>query len=1007
MRKIFTFLTVMLCLSVTHNSYSQIFVNQNAIGDNDGSSWENAYVELHDALEAYEPGDEIWVADGTYLPQIPSAWPDSLPARPVFYIGKEVALYGGFNGTESSLSERNPDANPTILSGDLNGDDIPDDFETNRTDNANNVVYVQNVSDQSIIDGVSITNGHSDAPLEPVFSNARGGGLISESPIRLRNCRFAQNYAGRSGGGLYYYYYGETEVQLESCITERNFTENGGGGATFFNTRNFSLDSCTFRINEAGSIGGGLASTGNSAVLISNCTFEENVAAESGGGIFGFGGGDLSLVGSTFQNNNCEIHGAGAFVEDMNLSVSSCDFQDNTGVTGGGGGLTWFTVDSLAIALTVTDCSFTGGKSRLGAGIGIGFFNDDSHVEITDCYFEGNATVTPPGGGNALGGAVFVQNVNGSQDNSFDIRESVFISNITPLDGGAIDAERAKGTIANCSFSNNYAEEDGGAVRFFDTEGRIVGCEFEDNSTAGRGGGLYLLTVDSTNIEIEVDSCTFQENTAFRGGGMLAFPQTDRTRVFTRNCIFQNNSTIEGEGNLLSSGGGYYILSIGGNNNYFETADCQFTDNSTIGVGGGMQETVRGQGYSSLVKNCSFEGNQADVFGGGFRAVHYDSGNTMQFEDCSFENNNGDVDCGGLEIVLVEDADIDVRAERCFFIGNTSLKQGAGLNFYTGGNGRGDLVVEDCLFENNANDDAGASEESGGGFALNNFGQGTNNLTFSRSVFRSNSSQTGAGAIQLNCTNFLQADSVLIENCLLAGNTGEFSAGGIGMASVVDVLLRNNTLADNQSGILVGVGAQLRMQNNILYNPDFPDALGSTAANVQSLGGNFISDNSLDGALSPLDQSEGDPLFNAGTYELSENSPAVDRGVPDDLSEVDLLGTDRVLGGCVDAGAYESPYDLGLGCLTNSREIILAAGALEVFPNPAKEVAQVRISTSWRGKIELRVLNVQGQEVHYLPLQKMEEVLQMPVQLTDLSAGTYLIQVTNGKELATTSLFIQ
>lgn len=339
-------------------------------------------------------------------------------------------------------------------------------------------------------------------------------------------------------------------------------------------------------------------------------------------------------------------------------------------------------------------------------------------------------------------------------------------------------------------------------------------------------------------------------------------------------------------------------------------------------------------------------------------------------------------------------------------MGNTSLKQGAGLNFYAEDNGRADLKVEGCLFENNANNEAGTPEESAGGFALNNFGQGTNNLTLSRSVFRSNSSETGAGAIQLHCTNLSQADSVLIENCLLAENTGGEFAGGIGMSSSVDVMLRNNTIANNEAGIFVGAGS-LSMQNNILYNPDFPDAIGVTNNNVQSLGGNLISDITLDAVLSSLDQSEEDPLFGAESYELSENSPAIDRGVAEDLPEFDLLGAERVLGGCVDAGAYESPFNLGLGCLTNSREIILSAGLVEAFPNPARGLVQVRVSTSWRGYMELRIINAQGRQVHMMPIEKNEEELQMPLPLTGLPVGTYLLQVTNGKEMATTPLFIQ
>ncbi len=89
---------------------------------NDGTSWADAYTELHDALENSNTGNKIWVAAGTYPPQAISGWPGD--AKNTFYIYQDLALYGGFNGTETALTDRDPGINITILSGDLNGDDI-------------------------------------------------------------------------------------------------------------------------------------------------------------------------------------------------------------------------------------------------------------------------------------------------------------------------------------------------------------------------------------------------------------------------------------------------------------------------------------------------------------------------------------------------------------------------------------------------------------------------------------------------------------------------------------------------------------------------------------------------------------------------------------------------------------------------------------------------------------------------------------------------------------------
>src|SRR5262245_6608807 len=96
------------------------YVNVSASGANDGSSWANAYTDLQTALSNAQPGDEIWVAAAAYKPAPPNG------NRSVsFQLRNAIATYGGFNGTETSLDQRNFITNVTTLSGDLNGDDGP------------------------------------------------------------------------------------------------------------------------------------------------------------------------------------------------------------------------------------------------------------------------------------------------------------------------------------------------------------------------------------------------------------------------------------------------------------------------------------------------------------------------------------------------------------------------------------------------------------------------------------------------------------------------------------------------------------------------------------------------------------------------------------------------------------------------------------------------------------------------------------------------------------------
>ena len=103
-----------------------IYVNANLTnGLQNGTSWENAFMDLQDALNMAEEGDQIWVAKGVYVPTKDRFGIENpLDSESVtFYIDKEVQLFGGFFGGESILEARDWEVNQTILSGDLNGDD--------------------------------------------------------------------------------------------------------------------------------------------------------------------------------------------------------------------------------------------------------------------------------------------------------------------------------------------------------------------------------------------------------------------------------------------------------------------------------------------------------------------------------------------------------------------------------------------------------------------------------------------------------------------------------------------------------------------------------------------------------------------------------------------------------------------------------------------------------------------------------------------------------------------
>src|SRR6266498_3636961 len=152
-----------------HASASILYVKQSATGSNNGISWADAYTDLQSALAVASSGDEIWVAAGTYKP---GNIRDS-----TFSPKNGVAMYGGFDGTETARDQRDPSVHVTILSGDLNGDDnsniAPD--EPTRADNVFHVISSGYRDTTELLDGFTVTGGNAN--LNRGEHTARGGGV--------------------------------------------------------------------------------------------------------------------------------------------------------------------------------------------------------------------------------------------------------------------------------------------------------------------------------------------------------------------------------------------------------------------------------------------------------------------------------------------------------------------------------------------------------------------------------------------------------------------------------------------------------------------------------------------------------------------------------------------------------------------------------------------------------------------------------------------------------------
>ncbi|GAK89537.1 hypothetical protein JCM19297_1365 [Nonlabens ulvanivorans] len=144
---------LLIAFLISMYSTAQVYVDASATGANNGTSWANAYTDLQNALNN-NPASTFWVKAGTYIPG--SSRTDS------FNLTNNHKIYGGFNGTEVSLSQRDPEVNLTILSGDINGNDnmVFSTTDPNRSENSYRIVEINGGG--VVIDGFSINNGNAN-----------------------------------------------------------------------------------------------------------------------------------------------------------------------------------------------------------------------------------------------------------------------------------------------------------------------------------------------------------------------------------------------------------------------------------------------------------------------------------------------------------------------------------------------------------------------------------------------------------------------------------------------------------------------------------------------------------------------------------------------------------------------------------------------------------------------------------------------------------------------------
>ncbi|MBN1816661.1 MAG: right-handed parallel beta-helix repeat-containing protein [Sedimentisphaerales bacterium] len=298
--------------------FKRIYVDSQAAGANNGSSWLNAFQQMSDALEAsIAVQNEIWVAQGTYRPAPAGGSPSE-----TFTIKGITTLFGGFPAGGGAWEDRDPGTYETILSADLNGDDQPG--FTNRTDNGWHVLKA--VGPQIVLDGFTIRGGQAEGSN---YEQQYGAGLYCTSAnLLVRQCRFVDNFAAGRGAGVYLW--PETTATFEQCRLEGNHAGQLGGGMVSYGTT--TIRSCVFEGNSTVVNGGGFW---GKAQFIERSRFFRNMAQDNdGGGIYSIA--SIALVQCLLASNQAEGAGGGIYACDSDMTVVNCTIAANRAGRQGG-----------------------------------------------------------------------------------------------------------------------------------------------------------------------------------------------------------------------------------------------------------------------------------------------------------------------------------------------------------------------------------------------------------------------------------------------------------------------------------------------------------------------------------------------------------------------------------------------------------------------------------------------------------------------------------------------
>ncbi len=225
---------------------NKVYVDASVIISGDGASWATAFKTL---IEAMDPSatcgvDSILVAEGTYKPT-------SGADRSIAHINySPLVILGGY--PVQGLGTRDWSAHPTIISGDINDNDVADAGDSYTLFlNYGGLELNGLILEKSFADGVSTFE-------------ANGGGVFSFGAIKIYNSVIRDNHAPANlGGGIYHT--GSAFEMINSTVFG-NSGERLGAAIHMDGTGTFSITNCTIANNISDTDAAGVVYTSTTQI---------------------------------------------------------------------------------------------------------------------------------------------------------------------------------------------------------------------------------------------------------------------------------------------------------------------------------------------------------------------------------------------------------------------------------------------------------------------------------------------------------------------------------------------------------------------------------------------------------------------------------------------------------------------------------------------------------------------------------------------------------------------